>query len=289
MVSLSADLTPSIVGEILHSADPFPVLFCKAAKWLGYSRKDHAKTALTSNFEPNLDYLIETAPAEGRGRPSEVIRLTVDCFKALGMMAGTEKGREVRRYFLECERQLKALEKANPPSSCVLSAEPKEGFCAMRSAADDNATLTELTRRYDFGKGQEAHRRCRDWIRQQGIGDNEWVQYSSPNDRRLPRHHLAALDLAKAQELVVQNPVVTIQGSGGGYERAMVEAATQLLKAEHEPSEIHDLAMVAAAGQLLKKAERVPENGVLLSASVDLWTDIAQRAVRYIGCEIHWV
>lgn len=35
--------------------------------------------------------------------------LTVDCFKSLGMMAGTEQGKKIRRYFLECERQLKHL------------------------------------------------------------------------------------------------------------------------------------------------------------------------------------
>jgi anti-repressor protein len=276
MVSLSSELTPSLVDEILHSDNPFPVLFAKAFKWLGYTRRDNAKRSLVDNFVAGLDYLIEMGDStKAGGRPSEVIRLTVDCFKALGMMAGTEKGREVRRYFLECERQLKALEKANPPSSCVLAPEPKEGFCAMRSAADDNATLTELTRRYDFGKGQEAHRRCRDWIRTQGIGDNEWVQYSSPSDRRLPRHHLTALDSARAQELVAGNPVMTSLGQANG--------------AVQDFSEVHDLAMVAAAGQLLKNAERIPEDGVLLSASVDLWTDIAKRAVQYIGCEIHWV
>ena len=41
------------------------------------------------------------------GRPSEFIKLTIDCFKSFGMMAGTEKGKEIRRYFLMCERQLK--------------------------------------------------------------------------------------------------------------------------------------------------------------------------------------
>jgi hypothetical protein len=31
----------------------------------------------------------------------------IDCFKSLGMMAGTEKGKLIRRYFLEYERALK--------------------------------------------------------------------------------------------------------------------------------------------------------------------------------------
>jgi hypothetical protein len=35
---------------------------------------------------------------------TEFIYLTVDCFKSLGMMAGTQKGKEVRKYFLECEK-----------------------------------------------------------------------------------------------------------------------------------------------------------------------------------------
>lgn len=34
----------------------------------------------------------------------EKIELTVECFKSLGMMAGTEKGKAIRKYFLECER-----------------------------------------------------------------------------------------------------------------------------------------------------------------------------------------
>jgi hypothetical protein len=38
------------------------------------------------------------------GHNKEQIRLTVDCFKSLGMMAGTDKGTEIRRYFLKCER-----------------------------------------------------------------------------------------------------------------------------------------------------------------------------------------
>ena len=34
----------------------------------------------------------------------ESIKLTIDAFKSLGMMAGTQKGKEIRHYFLECER-----------------------------------------------------------------------------------------------------------------------------------------------------------------------------------------
>ena len=35
---------------------------------------------------------------------TEFIYLTVECFKSLGMMAGTEQGKQIRKYFIECER-----------------------------------------------------------------------------------------------------------------------------------------------------------------------------------------
>lgn len=62
------------------------------------------------------------------GRPSEQLYLTVDCFKQLCMMANTEKGREVRKYFLECERKLKDVLRSqfNPePEAAPQSPQPK--------------------------------------------------------------------------------------------------------------------------------------------------------------------
>lgn len=98
---------------LLESADPFPVDFDAAWQWLGYQRKDYAKETLVRNFERGLDYTSEFSGLNRKtpdgGRPSEFIYLTIDCFKAFGMMAGTEKGKQVRRYFLECERKLKQV------------------------------------------------------------------------------------------------------------------------------------------------------------------------------------
>ena len=43
------------------------------------------------------------------GRFGEKIMLTVDCFKSFGMVAGTERGKQIRQYFLECERTAKEV------------------------------------------------------------------------------------------------------------------------------------------------------------------------------------
>lgn len=102
---------------LLESNDRFSVDFDAAWQWLEYSRKNNAKRTLLENFIKGIDYLLIIEGSDNHTGLSvqeqavasrkEIIKLTTDCFKTFCMMAGTEKGKEVRRYFLECERQLK--------------------------------------------------------------------------------------------------------------------------------------------------------------------------------------
>ena len=96
---------------LVESPERFPVDFDEAWQWIGYSTKQKARNKLFNNFERGEDFLTEWLKTPLNGRPRELITLTVDCFKSLGMMAGTDKGREIRRYFLKCEAiAKKALE-----------------------------------------------------------------------------------------------------------------------------------------------------------------------------------
>ena len=60
----------------------------------------------------NEDYLVvqEVFPKMGEkgGRPKTEYYLTLDVAKHLAMMEKNEKGRDVRRYFIQCEKQLKS-------------------------------------------------------------------------------------------------------------------------------------------------------------------------------------
>ena len=103
MIDFSKELALSLLG----SGKEYPVDFEDAWQWLGYSSKQAAKKKLTRNFEQEEDYLSEWMKTPDGGRPSESIYLTVDCFKALGMMSGTEQGKKTRQYFLRCEKELK--------------------------------------------------------------------------------------------------------------------------------------------------------------------------------------
>lgn len=107
---------------LVQSTDQFPVDFDAAWKWIGYSTKQKAKNKLTNNFELSIDYHINQTVklvkrSQGGGSGIENIRLNIDCFKSLGMMAGTTKGKEVRRYFLECERIAKKAVEIIPAQS----------------------------------------------------------------------------------------------------------------------------------------------------------------------------
>jgi len=103
----SMELTPEIVFSIIQSDEKFPVDFDVAWQWVGYTRKSYAKEVLEARFDKGFDFCRISCKNQMRGRPSQKIFLTIDCFKNFCMMAGTQKGKEVRRYFLNCEAELK--------------------------------------------------------------------------------------------------------------------------------------------------------------------------------------
>lgn len=86
-------------------------------KWLDFTYKDTAKRALEKNFTINKDYKVFApqscgAKKDGRGgHNKETILLTLPTFKEFCILAGTEKAKQIRRYFVKLEELLhKTLE-----------------------------------------------------------------------------------------------------------------------------------------------------------------------------------
>jgi phage anti-repressor protein len=95
------------IAAVIKSESRFPIDFDEAWEWIGYSSKQKAKEALERNFEQGTDFTSfnRTVKREIGATSKTQINLTVDCFKAFCMMAGTEKGKEVRRYYIDLEKR----------------------------------------------------------------------------------------------------------------------------------------------------------------------------------------
>jgi anti-repressor protein len=100
----------SLAADLCESVEEFPIDFDMAWQWLGYTRKADAKRALlNAGFVEGIDLRITAQlPTASVPRPGEKISLTVDCLKSWAMMSGTEQGKNVRKYFLDCERVAKS-------------------------------------------------------------------------------------------------------------------------------------------------------------------------------------
>jgi len=117
------------IAQQLHNSNQI-IDFDWAWSVLGYSRKDSAKRMLTAYFEQNFDYFVqlqdespEALPHDifhinvensKAGRPTEKIYLTIECFKEMGMLSKSEQGRQIRKYFLQCETIAKESVKLIP-------------------------------------------------------------------------------------------------------------------------------------------------------------------------------
>lgn len=125
-------------------ANEFSVDFDFLWEWCGYNQKSDAKKVLKRNFEEGLDYVEnplsqtpEWASAEGSSDhpPIRTIKIwtTPDCAKEFGMLAKTEKGKQVRKYFIRAEKELRRSMQENPMAHLeymrdVLDNQIKQGY-----------------------------------------------------------------------------------------------------------------------------------------------------------------
>lgn len=121
------EFNQELAVSLYQSTEKFPVDLDQAWRWVGYKEKRNALDTLKSMFEEEIDYVCLGTKSIPGGRSSHSYKLTVDCFKQLGMASKTEKGKEIRKYFLECEKIAKQVtETVNPVLLEVLTSMQKE-------------------------------------------------------------------------------------------------------------------------------------------------------------------
>lgn len=118
---------------------------------VNYRFNDWIKEQL-QDFKENQDFIIFTdKPVKmGKGRPRRDYALTLDCAKHICMMSRCEKGKQLRQYFIEAEKQFRLGHTAAPQQQTQLIPGTPEHF---------NKCFTEcFTQAYSsyFGKPAQA-------------------------------------------------------------------------------------------------------------------------------------
>ncbi|MEM9213977.1 MAG: hypothetical protein AAGD25_06480 [Cyanobacteria bacterium P01_F01_bin.150] len=109
--------------EAHEAGEKFPVPFEQAFPMAGYKNKRTAKAKLPKRLLGEL-FAVSLQKSTG-GRPSELIKLSIDGLKHLCLMADTEEGHAIRQYFIECENRLKELQASEEISLQLPSKEDK--------------------------------------------------------------------------------------------------------------------------------------------------------------------
>lgn len=94
-----------------HQTTDFVVNLENIYKMIGFANKANAKRTLKNNFVLNENYKIIFIPRDenstiiqkDRGRQEENIMLNIDTFKNLCMISKTDKGKEIRKYYVKLE------------------------------------------------------------------------------------------------------------------------------------------------------------------------------------------
>ena len=86
-------------------------------------------------FVENQDYMIASQIREAKGRGGynrKDYHLTLDTAKELAMVERNEKGRQIRRYFIECEKKLRNIQPVQAESQPQFTAEEIILLCYMQ-------------------------------------------------------------------------------------------------------------------------------------------------------------
>jgi len=93
-------------------------------KWVGFARKDHAKRKCINSLAKEIDYLLlfkgERDFTHG-GQNKIKILLTKDGFKQLLMLANTERGKQIRLYFIDVEKRYSNMMSQPTPVDQIIS------------------------------------------------------------------------------------------------------------------------------------------------------------------------
>jgi len=185
----------------------------------------------------NRDYLVFAQKGENieGGRPTTEYHLTLEAGKHIAMLSGTDKGFEVREYFLECEKVAKQpskslqqvlsdpaamrdllltyTEKVLSLESTVAEQAPKVEALDRISTAEGMLNITNAAKTLQIHPNQKLFRYMQEhmWIYRRAGGKN-YVGYQQRIQQGLLSHKVTTVQTSDGREKIIEQVLVTPKG-----------------------------------------------------------------------------
>lgn len=162
-------------------------------------------------FEDGKDFTTFLSESTG-GRPSQDAQITVDMAKEIAMLQRTEKGKEVRKYFIQVEKEwnspervmARALEIAHKTIETLKvensEMKPKALFADAVAVSNSNILIGDLAKLIKQNGHDIGQKRLFDWLRDNGY----LIKYGA--SRNMPTQVAMNLGLFKVKESTFNNP-----------------------------------------------------------------------------------
>lgn len=169
-------------------------------------------------FVEGIDFRSKmTETSASGGRPSINHEMTIDMAKEISMLQRTERGKQARQYFLECEKRLKAMPVLSPAEQMAQGL-----LAAQKLLAEKEQRITEMTPKAIFADAVSASKASiligdlAKLIRQNGVDvgqnrlfawmrENGWL-HKGGSSKNMPTQRGMEQGLFEIKETTINNP-----------------------------------------------------------------------------------